>query len=139
MRRPESVLVIICTSAREVLLLHRVAPYSFWQSVTGALEWDEDPMTTAIREVSEETGIDMPDRIEDLDLRYRFTIDPRWRHRYSAEDDENLEHVFRLELPERVPVVLSLGEHDDSAWFSWEEATDRVWSWTNRAALEYLA
>ena len=42
-RRPESVLVVVHTPALEVLLLERVEPRGFWQSVTGTLRWAETP------------------------------------------------------------------------------------------------
>jgi dATP pyrophosphohydrolase len=132
------VLVIICTDDREVLLLRRVAPFSFWQSVTGTLEWGETAATAAAREVAEETGISMPGAIEDCKLNYRFQIDPRWRHKYAPDTDENLEHVFRLRLPGRVGIRLSAREHDKSEWVPLGEAIERVWSWSNQEALEAL-
>ena len=42
-RRPESVLVVIYTPALDCLLLERVSPPGYWQSVTGTLGWDETP------------------------------------------------------------------------------------------------
>jgi dATP pyrophosphohydrolase len=38
-RRAESVLVIIHTPDRDCLLLERISPAGFWQSVTGSLNW----------------------------------------------------------------------------------------------------
>ena len=40
-KRPESVLVLIYSKTGHVLMLQRVFPEEFWQSVTGSLEWDE--------------------------------------------------------------------------------------------------
>ena len=57
-RRPESVLVVIHTPRRECLLMERVFPRGFWQSVTGTLRWRETPAAAAVREVREETGLD---------------------------------------------------------------------------------
>ena len=55
---PESVLVVIHTSDMEVLLLERADRPGFWQSVTGSLDAPDEPlMTTAARELFEETGI----------------------------------------------------------------------------------
>ena len=56
-RRPESVLVVIYTVRFECLLLERVSPRGFWQSVTGTLHWRETPADAAAREVREETGL----------------------------------------------------------------------------------
>jgi 8-oxo-dGTP pyrophosphatase MutT (NUDIX family) len=41
----------------QVLLLERAAHAGYWQSVTGSQEAGEPLLTTAIREVAEETGI----------------------------------------------------------------------------------
>ena len=56
-RRPESVLIVIHTEGGEFLLLERLRPPGFWQSVTGSMEWGEPADTAARREVIEETGI----------------------------------------------------------------------------------
>ena len=56
---PESVLVVIHTPQREVLLINRADAGNFWQSVTGSKdEPGESFLDTAVREVAEETGID---------------------------------------------------------------------------------
>ncbi|HEY5567780.1 MAG TPA: NUDIX domain-containing protein, partial [Gammaproteobacteria bacterium] len=49
-------LVVIYTRALDCLLLERVVPADFWQSVTGTLDWGETPAAAAAREVLEETG-----------------------------------------------------------------------------------
>ena len=55
---PESVLVVIHTAEREVLLIERADRAGFWQSVTGSKDTPEEALSvTARREVQEETGI----------------------------------------------------------------------------------
>ena len=55
---PESVLVVIHSADLQVLLLERADKPGFWQSVTGSKDALDEPLvTTAIREVQEETGI----------------------------------------------------------------------------------
>eukprot|EP01041_Mallomonas_annulata_P023587 gene23587-44130_t len=55
---PQSVLVVIYTSALDVLLIKRVDSPDFWQSVTGSKDTLEETFAqTAVREVWEETGI----------------------------------------------------------------------------------
>ena len=50
----------------------------------------------------------------------------------------NTEHIFGLELPEKLPVTLSPNEHIDFKWVTLEEAKKTVFSWTNVKALEKL-
>ncbi|MFZ4693334.1 MAG: NUDIX domain-containing protein, partial [Burkholderiaceae bacterium] len=55
---PESVLVVIFSSDLQVLLLERADKLGFWQSVTGSKDSIDEPLReTAIREVFEETGL----------------------------------------------------------------------------------
>ena len=55
---PESVLVVIHTPQRNVLLINRADAPDFWQSVTGSKDEVDEPLAgTAVREVFEETGI----------------------------------------------------------------------------------
>ncbi|MGH8427905.1 MAG: dihydroneopterin triphosphate diphosphatase [Gammaproteobacteria bacterium] len=135
-RRPESVLVLVASRAGEVLLLERVIPPGFWQSVTGSLEWSESAAHAAARELFEETGIRAWGRIENLDTSACFAIRPEWRHKYAADVVENHEHWFRLWLPQRVAIRLAPREHRRHEWVPAGEAAARVSSWSNRAALE---
>jgi dihydroneopterin triphosphate diphosphatase len=137
-RRPESVLVIIHTAALECLLLERVEPAGFWQSVTGTLDWDETPAAAAAREVREETGLD-PARLRDASVTRRFPILPAWRARYAPDVTENTEHLWYLELPEREPVTLDPAEHRAYRWLPLDFAIEAATSWTNREGLERLA
>ena len=57
-KRPESVLVVIYSKTGHVLMMQRVFPKEFWQSVTGSLEWGENAEQAAKRELKEETGLD---------------------------------------------------------------------------------
>jgi dihydroneopterin triphosphate diphosphatase len=136
-KRPESVLVVIHTRALECLLLERVRPTGFWQSVTGSLRWDETPAEAAAREVREETGLDAA-ALCDAHVRRTFPILPEWRTRYGADVRENVEHLFYLELPAKRDVTLHPSEHVASEWLPIAEAIARVSSWTNREALERL-
>lgn len=136
-KRPESVLVVVYTTTREVLLLRRVRPKAFWQSVTGSLEWHEsDPIITARRELHEETGIDSHCfRLIDCRTSRQFPIKPAWRHRYAPGTRHNTEHVFCLELPQPLPVRLNPSEHREYLWLPRDCAADKVTSYTNRDAI----
>lgn len=132
-KKPESVLVVIHTKAR-VLLLERTSPVGFWQSVTGSLEAGETPVQAAVREVAEETGLrDGP--IRDLALVQRFPIAPAWRERYHPDVVENAEHAFALCLRDPITPRLNPAEHYRYRWLDVEEALVAVSSYTDGAAI----
>jgi dATP pyrophosphohydrolase len=134
-KRPESVLVVVYTLAGEVLVLRRRQPADFWQSVTGSLKWEEtEPLQAACRELLEETGLGAGLTLVDCETTYRFPILPAWQPRYG-DARENTEYVFRVALPERLPVRLNPEEHSEYQWLPREEAAARVSSYTNREAI----
>jgi dATP pyrophosphohydrolase len=134
---PISVLVVVHTSALEVLLLERASRPGFWQSVTGALDSPDEPLeAAAVREVMEETGIDAAcAALERWNVVNTFEIYQQWRHRYAPDVTHNTEHVFALRLPTRVPVTLSPKEHIACAWLPWRDAAAKCFSWSNRDAI----
>ncbi|MCE5181191.1 MAG: dihydroneopterin triphosphate diphosphatase [Betaproteobacteria bacterium] len=136
---PVSVLVVIYTSDRQVLLLERADHPGYWQSVTGSSEPGESLRQTAVREVREETGLDAEQYpLTDWDLQFDFEIFAEWRHRYAPGVTHNAEHVFGLELPQPVPIKLEPREHLNFIWMPHQEAAKKVFSWTNAAAIERL-
>lgn len=137
-KRPESVLVVVYAGSGEVLLMERAHPAGFWQSVTGSLEWGEDPRTAALREVLEETGLDVAAALVDCAVQNRFTILPAWRARYAPDVDTNLEHVFTARLDAPVGVTLDPQEHRRARWLPRDEALELASSETNRAAIKAL-
>ncbi len=127
---------MVYTAADEVLALRRRQPPDFWQSVTGSLRWDEsDPLDAAQRELFEETGLGEGLDIVDCGVVNRFPILPAWRHRYALDVSENIEHVFRAQLPERRSITLNPPEHREFAWLPRAAAAARMTSWTNRDAI----
>ena len=137
---PVSVLVLVHTVEREVLLLERAARAGFWQSVTGSLDRLDEPLAAAAaREVMEETGIDAADgRLQRWNVVYTFEIYPHWRHRFAPGVVQNVEHVFGLELPARQTVRMAPQEHVAFAWLPWREAAAKCFSWSNRDAIVML-
>lgn len=136
-RRPESVLVVVFADDESVLLLKRIKPFVFWQSVTGSLEANERPEDAACRELWEETGLSTEVGILTDSGRHReFVIDPRWRSRYAAGVTENLEHEWHFQVKSRVDVCISTEEHLEWHWLPIGEAIEKVWSWTNKEALQ---
>jgi len=138
-KRPESVLVVVHTRDGHALMLHRVAPSRFWQSVTGSLEADETPLEAAVREIGEETGLAVQSTaVCDWQLQNRFPIPPRWAQRYAPGTRANLEHAFSLCLDTPCPVRIDPAEHDDLRWVPLPEAIRMAWSWTNRDLMRCL-
>lgn len=142
---PESVLVVIHTAAREVLLIERADRPGFWQSVTGSKDAVDEPLEqTCRREVHEETGIVIGDALVpapalvDWQLRNVYEIYPVWRHRYAPGVTHNTEHVFGLRVPRDIAVRLNPREHLRHAWLPWREAADRCFSPSNAEAILQL-
>lgn len=142
---PQSVLVVIHTLERQVLLIERADHPGYWQSVTGSKDWLDEPFdVTCIREVEEETGIVIGSpavprlALRDWQLRNVYEIYPVWRHRYAAGVTHNTEHVFGLTVPAGTPVRLSPREHLNHCWLPWREAADRCFSPSNAEAVLQL-
>lgn len=135
---PESVLVVVHTHALDVLLLKRAGQEGLWQSVTGSREPDEaDLAVTARRELLEETGLSAG-TLTDWELRNRYEIWPQWRARYAPDVTHNTEHVFGFLVPDRSVATLDSAEHTAQLWLPWQEAMEKVFSPTNRAAIWQL-
>ena len=137
---PESVLVVIHTSALEVLLLERADQAGFWQSVTGSRASADEPLRqTCAREVAEETGLELPpDAFDDWNLQHRYAIYAHWRHRYAPGVTHNTEHVFGLCVPRRFDPVLAAAEHTGYRWLAWRDAADACFAWTKAQAIRRL-
>jgi dATP pyrophosphohydrolase len=145
MKIPQSVLVVIHTPDRQVLLIERADQPGFWQSVTGSKDRLDEPLEdTCVREVEEETGIVIGSiavpraALRDWGLRNVYEIYPVWRHRYASGVTHNTEHVFGLTVPAGTPVRLNPREHLRHAWWPWREAADRCFSPSNAEAILQL-
>ncbi len=139
-KQPVSALVVIYTPDLDVLLLERADHPGYWQSVTGSRDANEASLReTAVREVREETGLDAVQYgLNDWQQQNEYEIYERWRHRYAPGTTHNTEHVFGLELPERIAVKLAPREHLNYQWLSWQEAAEKVFSPSNREAILQL-
>jgi dATP pyrophosphohydrolase len=138
-KRPVSVLVVVCNSAGEFLLLNRVRPSGFWQSVTGSLRRGESPRSAALRELREETGLLGASGLIDLHQSRLFPIIQAWRKRYAEGVCFNREHWFALCLPYRRRIRLDPDEHSAFQWLPLGKALELAGSWTNRDAIRLLA
>ena len=139
---PESVLVVVHTPDRQILLLNRAGRggqgSNMWQSVTGSREpEDADLAATARRELFEETGLSTG-TLTDWRLKNRYEIWPKWRARYAPDVTHNVEHVFGFLVPQVTVATLDPAEHTAQLWLPWQEAMDKVFSPTNRDAIWQL-
>jgi dATP pyrophosphohydrolase len=137
---PQSVLVVIHTPSLNVLLINRADAPNYWQSVTGAKDFEGELLEeTARREVMEETGIGRAiGTLKDWNLENIYDIYPRWQHRYAPGVTRNTEHVFGLLVPEGTPVTLNPHEHTAYKWLPWREAADACFSPSNAEAILLL-
>lgn len=109
--------VVAVVRGTRVLALRRAAHKAVgagrWESVSGKIEPGEDPHAAAIREVREETGLDV-------------VVDPRPIDAYVAEHVERpmLVVVYRAVADERAEATRS-AEHDAAEWLSPEEILER--------------
>ncbi len=136
---PVSVLIVIHTADLQVLLLERADRPEFWQSVTGSQQEGETLRETAMRELREETGLDANHYIlRDWQKENVYEIYPVWRHRYAPGTTHNIEHVFGLTLPQAMPITVCPREHLQYRWLPWQQAAEKVFSWSNREAILLL-
>lgn len=138
-KQPVSVLVVIHTPELDVLVLERAAHPGFWQSVTGSREGSEALIDTARREVLEETGIGAAtEHFVDWSIINTYEIFSEWRHRYPPGITHNTEHVFSLQVPQRIDITIAPDEHRSWQWLPWLKAAELCFSWSNRDAILML-
>ncbi len=138
-KRPQSVLVVICTRGGEFLMLRRTRPGQFWQSVTGSLAPGESPRSAALREVWEETGLHAGSALIDLRRSVLFPIVRAWRERYAPNVRFNREYWFALVLETRRIIRLNPAEHLEYRWLPGHRVATLAGSWTNRDAILALS
>jgi len=133
-KRPESVIVLVHSSCGQVLMLNRVEPADFWQSITGSLEPGESPADAAARELAEETGIEVPGQgqLFDHESSVVFPITGPWLASYAPGITENREHRFSVSVDLDVPLRINPSEHVDFRWLSFSEAICLTGSDSNR-------
>ena len=107
---------VVTRKGEQVLLVHRPR-YDDWSFPKGKLDFDEHPTTAAVREVAEETG-----------LQIRLGP-PLSRQRYDAGRDrmKTVDYwVARVQGDDDVSGYLVNDEIDDVAWVQWAEAEQRL-------------
>ncbi|PIR86959.1 MAG: NUDIX hydrolase [Candidatus Harrisonbacteria bacterium CG10_big_fil_rev_8_21_14_0_10_49_15] len=98
----------------KMLLLHRHSHKSQgdrWGMPAGKKDPGETVEQAAVRELREETGIDLPSSA--------LTYFTKTLHRY--EDFDYIYHMFSVRLDEKLPVQLSASEHKEYQWLTPQE------------------
>jgi dATP pyrophosphohydrolase len=135
-KRPESALVVIHTPDLQILMLERAKHLGYWQSVTGSREGNESYLETAVREVYEETGLEIrADQLRTWPGENVYAIMAEWQHRYAPGVTHNHEHVFSLCLPAPIDITIAPDEHRAWRWQPCDEAAAACFSASNRAAI----
>ena len=114
----------VIVEERKILLVKRAHPprIGWWSIPAGFMEWDEHPTQTAIRELKEETGLDI--RLTDF-----FEV-------YAGSDDCRNNAVLILYLAERIGGMLEAGDDaSEVTFFGFDELPDRIAFESHRRAL----
>lgn len=115
----------LCNNGFEVLLIHPGGPFykrrdeGIWSIPKGLMDADEDPLTCAIREFTEETGfIPQPPFKELGTVRYKSgKLLTAWAAEGNFNADEMKSNTFPLEWPPKSGKFIDVPEADQAAWF----------------------
>ena len=137
-KNPNSVLVVIyAESTNRVLMLQRKDDLEFWQSVTGTREEGETSWQAAVREVKEETGIDIiAEHLNLIDCNESvvFEIFPHFRYKYAPNVTHCREHWFLVAVKQEFEPILS--EHLAYRWLEAKQAAELTKSPNNAKVIE---
>jgi diaminopimelate epimerase len=146
LRVPRQVLVYVYRSGPEFLLLRRIERLGgFWQGVTGAPDWGETDEDAAVREVFEETGLDVSGRVRAVAYRYELRKEKAedwsaelWERLYGPEITIVPEEVYFADVPAGSEPTLSW-EHCEYRWCSPDDALELLRYEENREGLRRAA
>jgi len=113
MKKEKSCGCIVMNNKKEILLIHHNAGH--WDFPKGHVEEGETEVQTAIREVKEETNIDV-----EVNENYRYTIE------YSPKEDVTKEVVFFLAKNISNNREAQLEEVSEVKWFKVDEAIQKI-------------
>jgi len=120
--------------AFEVFLVHPGGPFwakkdaGSWSIPKGEIEKDEDPLTAAIRECQEETGIIAEGNF--IELTPVKQKSGKLVYAWGLETDVDpltiVSNTFEMEWPPRSGIKKSFPEIDRAAWFTAAEAAIKI-------------
>ncbi len=122
MKQEKSCGCIVINDDNEILLIHHNKGH--WDFPKGHVEEGETEVQTAIREVKEETNIDV-----EVDQKYRYVT------KYSPKEDVIKEVVYFLAKNITNNQTPQLEEVSEVKWFTFEEAVEMITYDTSRELL----
>ena len=125
MKQEKSCGCVVLNEKNQVLLIHHNAGH--WDFPKGHVEEGETEVQTAIREVKEETNIDV-----EVNEKYRYTVE------YSPKEDVIKEVVYFLAKNISNNKEAQLEEVSEVQWFEFEEALDKITYDTSKQVLQKL-
>jgi predicted NUDIX family NTP pyrophosphohydrolase len=119
----------------QVLLVHPGGPFwakrdlGAWSIPKGEVDEGEDPFACALREFAEELGSPPPDG-EPVDLgqvrQKSGKVVVAWALRGDIDADAITSNTFTMQWPPRSGAMKEFPEIDRAAWFSLDEARERI-------------
>ena len=113
MKQEKSCGCIVINEKDEVLLIHHNDGH--WDFPKGHVEYGETEIQTAVREVKEETNIDV-----EVNEKYRYTI------KYSPKENVIKEVVYFLAKNITNNELPQLEEVSEVNWFNYEDAIKKI-------------
>jgi len=118
----------------EIFLVHPGGPFwkakdnGAWSIPKGEFTEDEDPLTVARREFNEETGQAVDGNFEQLTpvKQKGGKIVHAWAVEGDAYSDNIVSNTFQQEWPYKSGKWITIPEVDKAAWFSAEEAKEKI-------------
>ena len=118
----------------KVMLVHPGGPFwakkdlASWSIPKGEFEMGDDPLAAAIREVKEETGLEVngdffpldPVRQKSGKIIYAFALEGDY------DVDNITSNIFEMTWPPNSGTLKSFPEVDRAAWFNLEEAATKI-------------
>ena len=118
----------------EVLLFHPGGPFwkkknlGVWSIAKGEINENEKPIEAAIRELEEESGIQVRGRLIELQpVRLRsYKIVYAWALEQDFNPDDLISSVFEIEWPPSSGKFVQFPEMDRACWFPVPESKEKI-------------